>query len=210
MPLPTFTTISNTPAPSPTMTRTDAATKLGLSPTALDKLVHSGILDLPIPTERVSALADRPLLSVTSGELTVLRTDSPQPASDDDDRTVIGFHTSMENEEICDTSLRWWRCDPARVVDNKLLVVTIATIPVAALLVTAHIAQAPSGKRTVRHRFDGRLLARLQADGRVVQVSEVADLGRRVRDLMHSRIITISGGPIGYLGPNPERAQPRR
>lgn len=199
MAMPTLTT---SPAPltrAAIMTRNEAAHALDLSLTAIDKLIHTGVLGTPISATLVEKLARRPLLSAISGELTVLRTDARQPTPPDDDRTATGFHTTMSTHELIETSLRWWRCDPDRVVDNELFAVTVATIPIAVFLITRHLNQRTSGVRTVRHHFDGDLLARRTPDG---DTTAPAALHERVTTIMSSRIYTTSGGPIGYLTPN--------
>lgn len=121
---------------SRTLTRTQAASRLGINGPAIDKLVGAHVLSLPILASEVDALAGRELLQVKTGELTVLRTDVRAAADPDrqpphDRRKFIGFDVAHTNEELEASSLRWWRCDPARVVDNALFAVTIASFPVA-------------------------------------------------------------------------------
>ena len=83
MPLPTFAPPSS-PTPQPdTLTRTQAAARLELNPAGVDKLVRAGILSTPITAAEVQHLTGRERLQVTSGALTVLRTD----AREDADRT---------------------------------------------------------------------------------------------------------------------------
>ena len=78
----------------------------------------------------------------------------------DDPRTWMGFHVEHSDEELEAASLRWWRSDPHRVVDNELFAVTVATFPVAVyriLEIAGNITRADEDTR--RHHYAGQLLA---------------------------------------------------
>ncbi len=191
-----------------TLTRLQAATKLGLNPAAIDKLVSAHALSTPIKAGEVAQLAGRQRLAVTSGELTVLRTDSgwtPDPARTPatETRTVAGFDTHYNDADVACANLRWWRADADRVLDNVLFAVTLGTVPVAVFAVDGRLASfRVAGESFERHSFSARLLARIQP-GLVVKhwPGTPGHLQTRVRQIMDSTIKVDSGGPIGYLEP---------
>ena len=168
-------------------------------------MIRAGMLGLPIKTDDVEQLVGRDHLQVTTGELTVLRTDAraeSDPAKYPmDDRRWVGFHVEHSDQELDESTLRWWRCDPARVLDNELLVVTIATYPVAVyrILDRADTIVRPD-ESTPRHGFTGQLLARVQLGMSVTFAQDApGHLRMPARQIMNSRITVDSGGPIGYL-----------
>jgi len=193
-----------------------AAARLGVSRGSFDKLVASGILPNPTPADFVDALAARPQLHVAEGELTVLRTAARAEAYDAD-RDWIGFHVEHTDDELAATSLRWWRSDADKVCDNRLYAVTVATIPAAVYEITGVIDTEQRTTETgLRYHYSGRLLARLGgprprsvADYTVagpsfddlvgIRIGEDDELYERTRQIMASRIMVDSGGPIGYL-----------
>lgn len=188
-----------------TITRSQAATRLQTSLAGVDKLIHARVLRVPLDAEIVDELATREFLEVADGELTVLRTDARADSYPGEDRRYIGFHVEMTSEEVEDASLRWWRCDPGRVLDNRLFAVCIATIPVAVYEIREHVAHKyREDEDQPRHHFGGRLLARM-TDGRVVRYEDQAAgyLRPLAEQIMSSRVHAPSGGPIAYLGPVP-------
>lgn len=229
MPVPTFTLEPSTSGARP-MNPTLAAMRIGVARRAIDKLTASGVLETPVTEPAVDSLARRPLLQVASGELTVLRTDSRKPAGREDDRDVIGFGITDDDDLLTDTSLRWWRSEPERVVDNRLFAVTVGTIPVAVYEILLHRGTQSSGERQLRHRYGGTLLARLVPRGSaqgaqrllesdpgdafeaITPVSEgehplltgpgSTPASSAVGQIMRSRIVVDSGGPVGYLAPS--------
>ena len=78
------------------------------------------------------------------------------------DRRWVGFHVQHSDQELDESTLRWWRCDPARVLDNELLVVTYP-VAVYRILDRADTIVRPD-ESTPRHGFTGQLLARVHLD----------------------------------------------
>jgi hypothetical protein len=185
-----------------------AAARLDLHVAHVDKMVRAGMLRLPITVPSIERLLGRPKLRVVDGQLTVLRTDARQDADrakyPHDSRRWMGFHVQHTDTELDETSLRWWRCDPARVLDNELFAVTVATFPVAVYHVTGHReSYTRPGEEGPRHNFVGKLLART-SPGMVAAPREPmpGHLRPLVERIMASRITVSSGGPIGYLEPS--------
>lgn len=203
MALPVFAPPASPEPRRRTLTRSQAAARLGMSPAGVDKLIKAGILDVPIDPDVVDELAARPFLAVTNGELTVLRTDARDDAYPGEDRAYIGFHVEMTNDELEAASLRWWRSSPARLLDNELFAVTVGTIPVAVYALTGHVAQKyRDGEDQPRHHYSGRLVARLVDGGHVRYNGQAAGYLRPLaKQIMTSRIHVESGGPVGYLAP---------
>lgn len=206
MPLPTLAAPTTSVRPE-TLNRTQAAARLGLNGPGVDKLVRAGILSSPIKMDDVERLMGRDRLRVTAGELTVLRTDARAESDPTkyptDDRRWVGFHVQHTDEELADSSLRWWRCDPDRVVDNELLVVTVATFPVAVYRILDKAATiVRPDEANARHCFSGQLIGRVHL-GMATTFPQDAPghLRLMARQIMNSRITVDSGGPIGYLTP---------
>ncbi|MGV9336960.1 hypothetical protein [Nocardia sp. NPDC003726] len=194
MSLPTFA--QRPPLATRSMNINDAAAALKISRASCEKLIACGVLPTPIDAEQIASLASRPRLIVASGELTVLRT-AARSAAREPDRDWIGFHVDFSDRELTDASLCWWRCDPARILDNELFAVTVATVPVAVYAITAlEDAFHPLGEPEIRHKFAGDLLARWNQPVTPDVDSRLRD---RVQQIMSSRISVSSGGPIGYL-----------
>jgi hypothetical protein len=207
MPLPTFAPAA-TPTPRPaTLNRTQAAARLELNPAGVDKLVKAGILDLPIKADSVARLTGRERLQVLDGELTVLRTDARASADrdkyPDDRRTWMGFHVEHSDEDLEAASLRWWRSDMHRVVDNELFAVSVATFPVAVYRILGTAGSITrADEDTPRHHYAGQLLARVHPGMEVTYPQDTpGHLRGLAKQIMHSRIVVSSGGPIGYLEP---------
>ncbi len=171
----------------------------------VDKMIRARMLPVPITVADVDRLTNWPWLEVVSGELTVLRTDAARPADmslhPTDTRTQIGFSVDHTDAELEDTSLRWWRSEPQRVLENELFAVTVSTFPVALYRITGHEApQKRLGEDFDRYHYRGELLARV-TPGMVVRTSKPlpAELTVRAKQVMSSRIKVNSGGPVGYL-----------
>lgn len=203
MPTPVFVVDSAATPDREFLTRAAAASALNMSITSVSKLVRANILSLPISAAVIDELSRRPQLRVIEGELTVLRTDARTASLDpDDDREFLGFHTEQTDAEIEEACLRWWRSSPARILDNELWAVTVSTIPVAVFQITDHLDQTdPSAGDLNRHRYGGKLLARMHPGLGEVKVRESTPghLRAGVAQIMKSRIEVSSGGPIGYL-----------
>ncbi|WP_157662897.1 hypothetical protein [Prescottella equi] len=211
MPFPIFADpISTDRAEKPSISRNVAASRLGLAVAGVDKLVRAGILSLPISPDTVDRLAKRPQLRVESGQLTVLRTDARRDAHPGDDplgRRYMGFHVDHTDAELEDTSLRWWRSSPRRILDNELWAVTVSTIPVAVYQITGVIGDPlfREGEEQPRYHYEGRLLARVYSGTGEAEVSQLLPPGLRTAaaQIMKSRIAVNSGGPMAYLDPDP-------
>lgn len=207
MPLPTFAAPTTAPVRAETLNRTQAAARLGINGPGLDKLIRAGILGLPIRADDVERLMGRDRLEVTAGELTVLRTDARAEADSTkyplDSRKWVGFHVQHTDDELADSSLRWWRCDPDRVIDNELLAVTVATFPVAVYrIIDRSDTIVRPGEATPRHAFRGQLLGRMQPGASIVfPQGTPGHLCAMAKQVMSSGISVNSGGPIGYLEP---------
>lgn len=191
-----------------TLNRTQAASRLGMNGPGVDKLVRAGLLTLPIKASAIADLQDRPRLQITAGEITVLRTDARTECDPllypMDQRQWMGFHVQHTDAELEASSLRWWRCDPHRVVDNELLVVTVATFPVALFRILEHVDSIvrPDEPRP-RHKFSGELLGRVYPDmAQDLPLGTPGHLREMAKQIMNSRISVNSGGPIGYLEPD--------
>lgn len=207
MPRPTFVA-PETPRPrARTLNRTQAAARLGINGPGVDKLVRAGMLSQPIEAAEVERLAGRPRLQVATGELTVLRTDARAEADQEkypqDPRKWVGFHVDHTDDELTDSSLRWWRSDPERVEGNVLFAVTVATFPVAVYANAERVTSFQrSGEPWLRWHYAGDLLARVHSRMVVTYRQDVqGDLRELARQIMASTIAVDSGGPIGYLEP---------
>lgn len=207
MPLPTLAQPA-TPVPIPeTLTRTQAASKLELNPAGVDKLMRAGILSSPIKASEVRGLTGRERLQVSAGALTVLRTDARREADrakyPTDPRRWMGFHVDHTDEDLEAACLRWWRSDVTKVIDNELFAVTVATFPVALYRITELVDSVIwDGEETPRHHYAGQLLARVHPGMSLTYAADIPEnLRLMAKQVMGSRIIVSSGGPIGYLEP---------
>lgn len=191
-----------------TLSRTVAAARLEVHVAHVDKMIRAGMLDIPITEDAVADLrVNRTVAEAVEGELTVLRTDARAPSDTekhpDDPRKWMGFHVDHTDAELEETSLRWWRSDPARVVENELFAVTVATFPVAVFRINGVLETIiRRGEDAPRHQYDGTLLARATRGMRVsLKEPMPGHLKETVRQIMESRITVNSGGPVGYLEP---------
>ena len=210
MALPTFYSPSTPRIGVETITRTVAAARLELHRAHVDKMIRARMLQPQITATEVDGLRSRPILRIQSGELTVLRTDARREADRSkyphDSRRWMGFHVEHDVAELEETSLRWWRSDPRRVLSNQLFVVTVATFPVAIYQITGHaIPYTRADEDQPRQHYVGNLLARV-SPGMISTMCEpmAGELRPLVKQIMDSRITVESGGPIGYLEPDPE------
>lgn len=203
MPLATFVAVSTPDKTQEILTRAQVAARLELHLAAVDKLIRAGIIKAPFSATQIGELANRQRLQVIDGELTVLRTDARADAYRDegDDRAYIGFHTEHTDQELEETSLRWWRSDPERVIDNELFAVTVGTFPVALYRVTERLeTKIRDDEDRPRHRYGGQLLARVHPGMQTTFAKDMpGHLRERAAQVMNSRIVVNSGGPIGYL-----------
>jgi hypothetical protein len=200
MPLPTFDVAPPAARPA-TVTRTHAAERLGLHPAGVDMPVHAGIFPTPMLAANVHKLASRPYLQVADGALTVLRTHARAPGYPGEDREYVGFHADHTDAELEETSLRWWKSDPERVLDNELFVVTVSTFPVAVYRILDRVAsKVREGEVEFHHHYSGQLLARVYPGlAPVFPRATPAPLHNLARQIMGSRIAVPNGGRIGYL-----------
>lgn len=211
MPLPAFAPPATAPARVEILNRTQTAARLGINGPGVDKLVKAGILGLPIRADDVEQLMGRDRLQVTAGELTVLRTDARAEADPTkyptDTRKWVGFHVQHTDHELAESSLRWWRCDPERVIDNELLAVTVATFPVAVYRILGKVdTTVRPDETTPRHAFHGQLLGRIYPGlSPTFPQDTPGHLRSMAKQIMNSVISVTSGGPIGYLEPGTQR-----
>jgi hypothetical protein len=174
-------------------------------------MLGTGLLSDPLTDASIARWEGRPVLELEAGELTVLRTDVKAPSQlkyRQDPRRWQGFDVRMNNRDLKAASLRWWRCAPPRVLDNKLFVVTIAEFPVALYLLREPadgglVASQRFGRENFdRHHFEGDLVARLDANLAVFYEEGLPPwLTKLAPVVMSARIRATSGGPIGYLEP---------
>lgn len=204
MPLAKFALPTGTYEPPPdTLTRSQAASRLGIAMGAVDKLVAAHVLALPIRSDIVERIERRSYLVAEEGELTVLRTDARKPAYPGEDREWIGFSTEHSDIELEQTSLRWWRSDPDRLIDNELFAVTIASVPVAVYKIDGvEDKRVRRGEDRPRYHYRGILLHRSHPGMSDLPLSPAVPVRYQdqVCQIMSSRIKVVSGGPIGYLG----------
>lgn len=184
------------------LTDAHAAARLELHAASFRKLKQTGIFGSEISSSVVEELRSRKPLRVRSGELTVLRTDAKAPAYAGEDRKYLGFHVDFSDEELADASLKWWRGNVEGISNNRLFAVTIAGFPMAVYQIVGCIGSITrEGERRPRYAFAGQLLARVGPNSPTIHFPQNANqfYFSRARQIMESRVITSSGGPIGYL-----------
>ncbi|CAD6015962.1 hypothetical protein [Agreia sp. COWG] len=192
------------------LTKREVSNELDTDDTNPRKLFGAGMLPEPTPISSLRPFLGREYLGVSAGELTVLRTDQRVLSNvryPRDPRKWIGFHVDHTDMELSESSLRWWRSDPDKVVDNQLFVVTVAEFPVALYMIN-HLIETMTRdhENRPRHHYSGRLLARVHAGMSTSFAADLpADLLDTATQVMNSRIRVSSGGPIGYLRPTGSR-----
>ncbi len=193
------------------LTRPQAATVLRLSPNTVGKLLASGFLP-DLAAARVHALARAPQISVTRGELPVLRTGpAGPPPHEDDDREFIGDAPHLTDEQFLEASRQWWRCEPDKVVAAGVLAVAVAGWVTGVLAVRGR-GGTRHGGRDVRHSFEASVAGRVTAldhpDSSRVLTGDPA-LAALTRTLLGARVQEArSGGPIAYLKAPPQPPRP--
>ncbi|MBV2353818.1 hypothetical protein KUM39_05500 [Streptomyces sp. J2-1] len=187
------------------LTRSQAATALGLSPNTVTKLLASRFLT-GLEADRVGVLARAPHVGVTHGVLPVLRTAAAGPPADaDDDRAYIGDSAHLSDDEFLQASRRWWRCEPETIVAAGVLPVAVAGWVTGVLAVHGVDDTRRLGPQEVRHSFAATVAGRVgtlddPATARVLTTDpHLADL---TGQLLGARVQSaVSGGPIAYLKP---------
>lgn len=205
--LPAIDMVPGSNAAESTVTHATLASMMGVATRTAKKLVFSGIVSNPVTRDEAEALRDRQELVVTDGVLPVLRTDAATYARDDSGRETIGFHVDQSDHELSEACLGYWNADGDRIVEAGVLLVTVATVPVALF----DIAGIRSDSRPGKVGFNGELIARLRradTSNPLAQKGEATrvklyvvrgDERRWARDVMSTRVWTTSGGPIAYL-----------
>ncbi|WP_274036586.1 hypothetical protein [Streptomyces sp. MMBL 11-1] len=190
-------------APASTLSRSEAASMLGVSVNTLAKLLDSGFLP-GLNASWVTALLEAPEVKVTEGVLPVLRTGSPAvPSLEGDTREVIGAGADMDDAQFLEASRQWWRCDADVIVLSGVLPVAVAGWVVGVLTIHGTQETRRFARGEVRHAFAAEIAGRVgtlvdkQSYELVTKDPAVADLtvsllGARVQN-------AVSGGPIAYL-----------
>ncbi|GAA4072190.1 hypothetical protein [Streptomyces shaanxiensis] len=205
--LPSIELVESEDSTDEVLTRSQAANALGVSPNTVTKLLDSKFLR-DLQATRVLALARAPHVSVVEGILPVLRTAAAAPpAHQDDDRDFIGDSPDLTDEQFCEASRRWWRCEPEAIVRAGVLPVAVGGWVTGVLAVHGRDDTWHLGHGEVRHSFAATVAGRVGAldsseTFRVLATDRaVADLTRR---LLGARVHTaVSGGPIAYLKADP-------
>ncbi|MHB1063009.1 MAG: hypothetical protein ACYC1Z_00670 [Georgenia sp.] len=84
----------------------------------------------------------------------------------------------------------------------RLLVVTVATFPAAVYRILEKVDHGRPDERVPRHQFAGQLLGRIHPGGvPMFRGDTPGHLRAMAKQIMGSRIVVNSGGPIGYLEP---------
>ena len=176
-----------------------------MTPAGVDQLVRAGVLENPLAISGVEHLASRPQLQVTSGELTVLRAKARQPADPrlwpEDPRPYVGFHAEHSDRELDETTLRWWRSDPRRVIDNELFACTVSGFVMAVYLITDLAATlVTTARQASHHHYLGQLLGRVHAADPAGRTTGAVPerLRARVELLLRSRVAIRAGNSIAY------------
>ncbi|MEU7649244.1 hypothetical protein [Streptomyces huasconensis] len=191
-------------APASVLSRSEAASVLGISVNTLAKLLDSGFLP-SLEVTRVTALLQAPQVRVMEGVLPVLRTGIPAvPSREGDTREVIGAGARMDDASFLEASRQWWRCDPDAIVSAGVLPVAVGGWVVGVLTVHGVEKTWRLARGEVRHSFVAKVVGRVVTLGdkrshRLMAEDEtVAELTFK---LLGSRVRAVSGGPIAYLTP---------
>ncbi|MFK0063405.1 hypothetical protein ACIQTN_29770 [Streptomyces werraensis] len=203
--LPTIELARPEAAPASVLSRSEAASLLGVSVNTVAKLLDSGFLP-GLEAVRVTALSGAPQVQVSAGVLPVLRTGAPGvPSREGDDREVIGAGASMTDRQFLEGARQWWRCDAATVTSAGVLAIAVAGWVVGVLSVKGVQETRAWKPGEVRHSFVAEIAGRVgtlddrQSYRVMTSVPELAEVTAR---LLGARVQgAVSGGPIAYLAP---------
>ncbi|WP_037599579.1 hypothetical protein [Streptacidiphilus rugosus] len=203
------------------LTTGQAAGELGVTGAPLRKLVQTGlvpgVLNRPrgqvFPLEALQALKTAPhtdLSLLPVAQLAVLRIGPAMPVVGDEgeDRAWLGFGTQLTPHEILHASNRWWRCDPSRVAEGRVLPVTVCGFVVAVLVDLNDWVDNGEPATLRRFHFTGARLAGYVTDltspeGHVLLPGVDAEDQKLAAQLLGSRLPSQSGGPIAYVPAGP-------
>ncbi|ANZ13435.1 DNA-binding protein [Streptomyces noursei] len=205
-----------------TVTTRQVGQALGFSIPTVNKLLATGLVPgvrkgwfegggygQVIPDDALQALQrlpDADLSGVPAGEVAVLRADAATPV-EEDNRRWVGFGVTLTEEELLAALQGWWRCNPQRVADAKILVVTVATYTVA-VLTGLEDSVSQGAARSARHWFPHARLSGYLTDltapvNAVKSTPDHADEQRLASLLLGKRLFSESGGPIAYVKTRP-------
>jgi hypothetical protein len=192
-------------APASILSRSEAASVLGVSVNTVAKLLDSGFLP-GLNVDRVTALLRAPQVTVTEGVLPVLRTGIPAvPSLEGDTREAIGAGARMTDEQFLEASRQWWRCDADAIVSAGVLPVAVAGWVVGMLTIHGVQETRRFARGEVRHSFAAEIAGRVgtlenrRSYGLMTKDPATAELTAR---LLGMRVQgAVSGGPIAYLTP---------
>lgn len=201
--LPKIEHVRTEATPASVLSRSEAASTLGVSVNTLAKLLDSGFLP-GLNTSWVTELLEAPEVRVIEGVLPVLRTGSPAvPSLEGDTREVIGAGTDMNDAQFLEASRQWWRCDADVIESAGVLPVAVAGWVVGVLTIHGVEETRRLARGEVRHAFAAKVAGRVgtlvdkQSYALVTKDPAVADLTVR---LLGARVQhAVSGGPIAYL-----------
>lgn len=190
-------------APASVLSRSEAASVLGVSVNTLAKLLDSGFLP-GLNVAWVTTLLGAPQVRVTEGVLPVLRTGIPAvPSREGDTREVIGAGARMADAPFLEASRQWWRCDADAIVSAGALAVAVGGWVVGVLTIHGVQETRRFARGEVRHSFIAEIAGRVgtledkRSYGLMTKDPAVADLTVR---LLGARVqAAVSGGPIAYL-----------
>lgn len=190
------------------LTTGQAAAELDCAITTLRRLIRADLLPglthrgvrVMIPLDVVQTLRDRapaPLHRLNASEIAVLRVDAAR-ASNDSDRTWIGYAPHLGVSNILKSLRGWWRCDPGSIAAAGVLPVTLSGYVVAVL----------TGLDTWQRNSQGRYAfpdARLAGYVTDLAAPKVEIPSTRSEDhelaalLLGTRLQSNSGGAIAYV-----------
>ncbi|MGX1301398.1 hypothetical protein RKD35_002886 [Streptomyces albogriseolus] len=203
--LPTIELARPEAAPASVLSRSEAASLLGVSVNTVAKLLDSGFLP-GLEAVQVTALSRAPQVQVTEGVLPVLRTGAPAaPSREGDTRETIGAGAGMADVPFLEGARQWWRCDADTIVSARVLPVAVAGWVVGVLAVHGVQETRRFARGEVRHSFAAEIAGRVgtlddrQSYRVMTSVPELAEVTAR---LLGARVQgAVSGGPIAYLAP---------